>query len=432
MTQIIILFRKYFVDSFFVMLPRLIAIMVSLIALPIILASLPIDDYGKFQFILAIQAWLIVSTGQNITSGAKRGISKGLDGTFIFAFLHRLKFLVMIGLLGIIVSFCLYYIYGFTTFSLLLMIVSLFLIFGYLFQVSYLGFFSAKKEFKKFAFWETITLTIGPFSSAIAAFFTHNVLIFAIVYFFSISFVGWIGWFCVVRKNNLISAYKRREIDKECFSFGKKLILVDLISSTEAQISYFFIGSSFGVANLALFSVANKLKTHFVGFIKRIRTLLYADFARGGGNKLIKLLNFGLKHRIVTLTIIVLFFLLLCIFASYLYINLFLPQEYQDTIIYFVILSFGLPSIALETLMHTLLEANFRYKELTVLQIVPSLIKIALIIFLGFLGGVIGICLGVVLGDWIRLGFYYFLTLKKDLALKLINRSPLLKKLSNF
>lgn len=425
------LFKKYFLDSFFIISPRLISIMVGLIALPITLANLPIDDYGKLQFILAIQAWLIVLSGQDITSGAKRGIAKGLDGTFLFAFFARLKFLTIVGLLGIIVSFCLYYIYEFTTSSLLLIIVSLFLILGFSFQTSYPEFLTAKKRFKSLAIWEGSTLAIAPLLSAVAAFFTHNILIFTITYFGFISIISWIGWFYTVWKNHLILAYKKKGIDQECFSFGKKLIPVQLISSSGIQISYFFIGSFFGVANLAVFSVANNLKKHFTGFIRRARTLFYADFVGTERNKLIRILTAGSKHRKV-FSVLILISLLACMGIAYLYIKIFLPQTYQGAIVYFFILSLGFPAFALQILTRTSLEANFRYKELTVLLTLPKILEIFLIILLGFLFKVIGICFAITLGAWIESGFYYFLTLKKDLVLKLINKSPLLKKLSNF
>jgi len=425
------IFEKYFINSFFVMFPRVASIIVSLTVLPIILANLSINDYGKYQFVLVIQSWLILLSGQNITSGAKRGIAKGFNGTFLFAFFARLRFLVIIGLFGIAVSFFLYYICGLIIFSLLLLIIILFLIFGYPFYVSYPEFLVAQKRFKNLAFWETNTLTIPPLFSAIAAFFTHNILIFIIVYFTSISVISWIGWLYVVKKNHLVLAYRKGEIDKECLSFGKKLIPVEIISSSEAQISSFIIAFFFGVANLAVFSVADKLRAHLAGFIRRIRTLLYADFAKLEKSKLIGISTLGFKYRKAFL-ILILIFLIVCMSIGYLYIKIFLPQIYQMAIVYFLILSLELPAFILETLMGTALEANFRYKEITVLLILPKILEVILIIVSGFLFGIIGICFGIVLGAWIKAGFYCVLTLKKDLILKLINKSPLLKKLSNF
>ena len=426
------LFQRYFKDSFFVVSPQIISLVVGLIALPIILVNLPIADYGKFQFILAFQAFLIVLSGPNITAGAKRGIVQGLEGTFLFAFFKRLKFLIVISLFGIFLSFCLYYIYGFIALSWLLIIASLFLVFGYLFQFSCPEFFTAKKQFKELAFWESAILVLNPTATALAAFLSHNILISALAYFGSLSFVGWIGWIYIIKKNNIILAYKEKKIDRECLSFGKKLIPADLVALTEARISHLIIGFFFGSANLAIFSVAHKLRDNLARLIRRVRTLLYADFVKGEKNEIVKVLNSKSKSRTIALAVIALLCLVFCTLVGYLYIKIFLPQNYQNTLPYFLILSLGLPSIILRVLMQTLLEVNLRYKELTVLFILPNLIKIGLIIVFGFLWGIIGICWAIILGDWIIFGFSYLLSQRKDLFLRLINRFSLLKKLSNF
>lgn len=422
-----ILFKRYFIDSIFLNIHQIAGIFVTLITLPIILANLPMEDYGKLQFIFALQLWLVTLTAGYATMGAKRGIAKGLDGTFLFAFFSRLKFLLIIGLIGFIASFFIYST-GLVTLSLLLVIMSSFLVLGYLPQVSYPEFFVAKKQFKNFAVWRTIASTLVPLASAVTAFLTHNILIYAIIQFGLTALISLVAFFYVIVKNNLISTYKKGEIDKTCFFYGMKLIPASLVFQTSNKMTNFIIGPFFGFTNLAVFSIASKLQEQFSGFSKTLYNLFYSDFARDERDRLIKKIKSKLKQGMIISIFITLGFVL----AGYLYIYLFLPQSYQPTKIYFLILSLGLPAIILQIILHTVLSANLRYKELTVLLILPNLIKIFLIILLGLLFKVIGICFGVVFGAWISFGFYYFLVMKKDLALKLINKSPLLKKLSNF
>src|SRR3989344_3247343 len=81
-------------DSLFLSLPFALSIPVSIITLPIILRNLSIEDYGRFQFVLAVQVWLITLTAGQITLGAQRGIAQGKDGTFLYAFLSRLRFVI--------------------------------------------------------------------------------------------------------------------------------------------------------------------------------------------------------------------------------------------------------------------------------------------------------------------------------------------------
>lgn len=419
------LFQNYFINSFYLILPQFVAVLIGAITLPIILANLPVEDYGLSQFVLTLEVWLVVFSGDNITAGAKRGIAKELDGTFLFAFFARFKLLIIVGLIGLIASFFVYNA-GFNTLALLLAIMCAFLIFGYLFQVSYPEFFIAKKQFKSFAAWQIISSIITAASTTATAFFTHNILMFTIVQFGISTLISWMGWLYIVKKNNLILAYKKGEIDKECVSYGKKLIPADIVSLTAGKISHFIIGPFFGFANLAVFSIANKLRDHFATFIKKVRPLFYADFTKNKKDELIKSLNSKLKYGIIISIIATLF----CIIGGYLYIKLFLPSAYRAAITYFLILSLTLPPIILMLIMHIILEVNFRYKELSAIATIPNLIKIALILVLGSLFKTIGVCWGVVLGQWIIFGFYYFFVFKRESIIKFINNHPWLENLS--
>ena len=419
------LVQRYFVDGFYLIFPQIVAILIGLIALPIILANLPIANYGKWQLVLALQTWIIIFTAANITSASKRGISRGLNGTFLYGFLMRLKLLIPLGILVLGASFY-FKILGQHIFSALLIIIGLYLIFGYLFQLSFTEFLIAKKKFKQWCFWQILNTSISMIGSAIIAYLTKNIIYFALFQLGSATVLGLIAWFLIIKNENLIESYKRGEIDKECRSFGFKLIPVDFINITAGTVSNFIIGPFFGFANLAVFSIANGLRDNFAGFMKLARPLLYSDFSGNKKDKLIKVLNSKLKYGIIG-SIIITFF---CIIAGYLYIKLFLPQVYQVAIIYFLILSLTLPPVMLQIIIYVILEVNFRYKELSALAIVPALIKIVLILLLGLLLGIVGICWGVVLGAWISFAFYYFLTMKRDFVVQFIQRHPWLEKIS--
>jgi len=412
-----LLLREYSLNSIFVFYPQITLVIVGLVTLPIILANLPIEDYGNLQFVLALQVVFIALTGGNITAGAKRGIAKGLDGTFLFAFLSRLRIMTAVSLLGFITSFFLY-INGWQTISLLLAISSAYLLLGYLFQISYQQYFIAKKQFKQLAIWEVTSSVSMAAAITVSAYLTHNILIFAAVQFGWMTVTGWLGWLYVVRKNGLIAAYKKELTDGECVPYGRKLIPADLIVLIAYRISHYIIGPVFGYSNLAVFSVAFNLNSRIAGFMKEARPLLYSDFALLEEEKLIKAATHRLKYGIVISLAITLVFVV----AGYLYISLFLPAIYQMALTYFFILALALPSILIGITLQVMLEVNFRYRELTILATVPSLIKIALIIGLGLSFGVIGICWGIAIGAWIRFAFYYLITLKRETVRQYLNR----------
>jgi len=406
------LFQKYFTDSFFLNAPLVINAAIALVTLPIILANLPIADYGKWQFVLSFQVWVIVFSGTNITFASKRGIAKGLDGTFIYAFLKRFKLFFCISSLILFVAF--YFKFsGNLIFSYLITIIGLYLIFGYLFQISFLQFLIAKKRFKEWSIWQILISSVSLIGSAIIASLTKNIVYFALFQLGSITILSWIGWFWIVKKEKLIESYKRGEIDKECVPYGLKLIPVDLVTVTSGKLSHFIIGPFFGFSNLAIFSVANKLRDAIANLIKSARPLLYTDFARKGKEELIRIVNpYLIKIGMVGAGVVA-----ISIVAGWIYIQFLLPPSFHQAIVYFCILTLGLPAGVITIILHTVLESHLRHKELTIANIIPNLIKIILILALGYWGKIIGVCLALTISMWISFIFYYIVIFKPTFLL---------------
>jgi len=421
------LFQKYLTSSFFLNAPLVINTLIALATLPVVLVNLPIAEYGKWQFFLAVQMWLVASTAGNITVASKRGIAKGMDGTFIYAFLARLKLLFSAGFLVLGVAFAFKILRG-NNISVLLAIIGLYLIFGYLFQISFFEFLIAKKRFREWCFWQILIFSVSIVGSTLAAFLTKNIIYFALVQLGSVGLLGFIAWLWIVTKDNLVKSYKKVEIDKECVHYGLKLIPVDLVLITASKVSHFLIGTFFGFANLALFSVANKLRDKFAGIIKSVRPLLYADFAKIEGRQLIRVIN----RHLLKIGAFGIFLTFLFIGVGWFYMKFFLPESFQKASVYFAILALGLPAGILAIVLHTILESHLRYKELTVIGIIPNLLKIILILAFGCLWRITGVCFALTISGWLSFGFYYLLTLKKHLVLDTFIQYPLQKKISKF
>lgn len=420
-------FQKYSTATFFLNAPLVIKMLIALITFPIVLANLPIADFGKWQFVIALQAWVLSFSAANITLASKRGIAKELNGTFFYAFLARLKLLLPVGILVLCTSFYLKIVVK-DIFSILLTIVGLYLIFGYLFQTSFYEFLIAKKRFKEWCFWQIFITSISVIGSAIIAYFTKNIIHFISFQLGSTTLLSWIAWLRIVKGENLIESYKKGEIDKECVPYGLKLIPISIISITAGKLSHFIIGPFFGFTDLAIFSVVNNLKDKCAGIIKSSHPLLYADFAKIERKKLIKIINLYLiKIGIMGLLLTFGF-----IGVSWFYIIFFLPETFHKAIVYFAILSLGLSPGLSSMVLHVVLESHLRYKELSVVQVVSNLVKIILIITFGYLWQIIGICIALTISGWVSFGFYYLLTVKKDFVVVNIKRFSFLKKLSNF
>lgn len=420
------LFQKYFSGTFFLNAPLVINTVVALVAFPIILTNLPVAAYGKWQFVLALQFWVLSISGSHITLASKKGIAQGLDGTFFYAFLARLKLLIPLSFIILVAAFYLKSL-EYPTFSILSVIIGFYLIFGYLFQTSFYEFLVAKKRFKERCFWQILIPLISIVGSALVAYLTKNIIYFVVFQLGSTTILSWIAILLLLKKERIIESYRRGEVDKECVPYGLKLIPANLVYVTAYLVSHFIIGPFFGFANLAIFSVANKLKEKFASITKNFYPLIYADFAKREKDELIKMIKFHLiKVGSFGIILVSVF-----IFTGWFYIKFFLPKGYQQATVYLAILALGLIPGVLTIVLHTILESHFCYKELTVINIIPSLLRIVLVLIFGYLWRIIGICFALAVTNWITFGFYYLLTIKEKYVTKFIERHRFIRNLAS-
>lgn len=401
------LFKRYFIGSFFLTLPQIVSIAITLVTFPIVLSHLRPEDYGLFQFVLAIQVWLNALTAEYSTTGSQRGLARGFNGTFVFSLIYRLRFIIPLGVATLFSSGILYY-FDQAKLSIILFLMGLYFIIGYLPQVSYNSVFIAKKQFKYFSFFKSLDSVIIPIASAIAAYTTSSVLVYALVHFGSTTLVGWAGLIFAVKKNNLWKAYKEKNIDQSVKKYGLRLIPSALVVQASNKVTDFIIGPFFGFANLALYSVANSLETRARSLIKVVHLLIYPDFAKREWHDLKK----RIKTKLISGFIISWIFVIGFSIIGYLYIYLFLPDFYLISGIYLIILLLGFPAKILQAILQTAFDSALRHKEMSYLLIPPYLIKILIIIVLGFSFGIYGMIWGLSLFAWLYFFFTYILFIK--------------------
>jgi O-antigen/teichoic acid export membrane protein len=229
-------------------------------------------------------------------------------------------------------------------------------------------------------------------------------------------------------REGIFREYREGAIERECVPYGLKLIFVELVNATANKLPYVYIVPYFGYINLALFAVADKLRERAGGILRSIRSLLYADFAQAQRKDIIKYIGRNMSR----VGLIGLAFAFLFLAAVWFYIKYFLPAEFLVSLKYFMILSCAIPAITMSVVLHTFLESHLRYKELTVIGVIPNVIKILLILMCGFLGGIIGICVALSVSAWVTFLFYYILTVRYDDVYRIFIKSLLFVRLSNF
>lgn len=416
-----LLFKRYSSSSLLVSAPQIISMIVGIITLPIILNNLPTKDYGVLQFVLTIQLWMIVFSGGNITLGSKKGIAEGKDGTFLYAFLKRLKLLLAIGILGILVAVFLWNnsYFAIDNLARLFLILNLYLIFGYLPQTAYSEYFIAKKKFKELAVCRIFSGTLTQVGAVLVAFLYKDIVLFSIAQFGLLAITGWISVGYVLIKYKILLHYRKREIETECYYYGLKLIPSQVIQASASYLSNFVIGPFFGFMNLAIFSIATKLEILLRNsFTSMFYSLFYSDYVdrgREGSLRIIKSkMNFTLILSFLIATLLYL--------SGYVYIRFFLPPVYHSSILYFFILILGFPAYMLQIGIKTMLEAFFYHKELTVIAIVPNILFIVLILLFGLWFGVAGIAFATTVNAWITFALYYIIVFHKESVWRFLRR----------
>lgn len=397
-------------DAFFLNISVVANILSRAITLPIILPNLPIEDYGLLQFVMALEIWFAIFTVPHVSSGAKRGIARGLEGTLLFSYLVRLPLFLFASLFICITAIVLRIIGGFEILSILLFLFSGLLLLGTLSQETWRQFLVAKKKFRQYAFWRSITLVLTPIGGAIAAVQTHSIIAFALVQFGLSALLSITAFIYVVWKHDLVFSYKEGHIDKEIVGYGIRMLPVSFAQPIAEKGAALIIGPFFGFTNLAMFAVADKMTEFFRTFLKSSYSLFYADFSKLYWGTLVR----KMKEHFSLLLFFSIIISIPFILVGYFYIHFFLPESYQLVKLYLLILGLGLPPIVFKNIIQAMLESDFRSREILFLSVVPNIIRLSSFIIGGLLFGIMGIIWAIVLSAWVESGFYYFMVTKSN------------------
>jgi O-antigen/teichoic acid export membrane protein len=415
------LYVRYSTTAILLAIPQIVAVVVGFSTLPVILKYLSHEDYGALQFVLAVQAWIVVFSGTNVTTGAKKSIVDGKDGTLWYACYMRMKllfpFACLLGVGALVLEVTDYFFVG--NLAKLSFLVSIFLMGAYVPSVTYQEYFIAKNKFKDLAIWRIVSsLTIGG-TSAFAAWYFHNIFFFLGLQLLAMAIVGWGGMIWVGVREKVFSSYRRGEVDTGCYAYGVKMIPSQIIQTTASSLSSFVVGPFFGFIQLAIFSVASKIEVLCRNFLtSSLYTIFYSDFAQRDPRDVKKILyHYGLH------TFLISFLLGFCmwLFGS-MYIYMYLPESYKVASIYLGILALGFPAYVIQIILKTVLEAFWLHKELIFIAIVPNVLFIVCIVAFGFIMGIIGFCIATVVHAWITAFLYCILVFYKDTVKKYVAR----------
>lgn len=414
------IFEKKKNGFFFLNLFQIINVVVAVATLPVILSNIAIAAYGQWQFILALQALAVVISVPHVTDGSKRGLANGKYGTFFYALIKRAKLLIISSIVFLFLSIYFFFTER-TALSFLSGISVVYLFSNLLIPLSIGEYFIAKGEFRFWSIWQFVMSPLSRLGSTVVALATHSIVAFAFFQAFYGAAVCTSALFFLIIKRNLWKQYRRREFDVGCYQYGLKYLPIDVIGAISYKLAEVLIATFLGFTTLAIFSVAKEIRNQISNALKVVGPLFYADFARQNMEKIIR----SLQKNLLTIIVMGIPVAILAVFCGVIYIFYLLPAEFVSSIKILFILSIGLPLVIPLTILHTILSAHFRYRALAAAVIIPQLIEIILIIFLGFWWGVIGISIAMAIYSFTGFLFYYLVTIKRDVFIHLVQQSKL-------
>ncbi len=392
--------KRYGKNGLFFVSIQAVVVAVQLFVLPFLTHVFTPSEFGIFQFSQALINWFALFTIGNATLGSKKGIIEGKNGTILYAFRQRFKYVALLSLVSFVCAgVC--FLLGKPLLPWTFVTVGFFLLLGYLPQVSFPQMYIAKNRFDLFAFWQALTVIGSQAITVLVAFLTKNVVLAMAAQYLSFALLCIIAFVSGIYKYHMKEAYQKGEIDTSCVPYGKKLLPVDVVQGTAGTVHNFILGPIFGFAALAVFSVASRIDVLFRALISSGHYLLYKDFVETDFEDLKK----HFKQKISFLLFASFLFCIFLFVASFWYIQTFLPASYHVAILYTGILILGLPALLLQSIIQTALESRLKAKSQQVAIYVSQGIRIVFLL-IGGIFGVVGISIAMTVSAWVSLVCY--------------------------
>jgi O-antigen/teichoic acid export membrane protein len=406
-------FQKKKKGFFFLNVPNVVNVLITVITLPILLRSLSLEAYGQWQYVLAFQSFAVVFTAAQTTSASKRGIALNKAGTFYFALKKRLQLALIPSLLFLILAEFFLLKNEVTLGYLCLMSIG-YLSINNIFVLSLSEYYIAKQQFARWSLWQIMTSTVSTILGCVVAIYTKNILFFVLSILIYTTGIVFIELVRVSKRDRLLATFKARDYDDSCFMYGLKSLPNDSLGALSLKLADIIIANTFGYKELAIFSVAQKIRNVLANVLKMLGPLTYVEFAK-------QKLEFGMEKIKRSLAVSFLGgtgMAIVAVLSSSVYISFFLPAEYQSAILYVFILALSIPFVIPTTFLYTFLDAHLRYRAITFATVIPNIIKILLILFFGYTFGLVGFAIALSVHMVFSFLFFMIAVYKKDQVTK--------------
>jgi len=350
---------------------------------------LPKETYGNYKYILSITGILAISALSKIDTAVILAVARDFEGIVKEAFKTKIKW-GLLGSLGALIIAGYFFIENNLIFALSFLIAAVFLPLMESSQI-YLAYLSGKKLFALQAKYNSIIRIVSSLGIIAVLFLTKNIIFIILTYF---------ALYTLLRIYFLHRTLKElppnQKTDPQFIPYGKQLsflrIFVDIANYLDKILVFKFLGA----VQLAIYIFAVIPVDQINTILQSVRLIAMPKFSSGSENKIKKALPGKIiKAMLITIVLVVIYILL----APYLY-QIFFPQ-YSESINYsrfYALLLILFPM----TLIPSYFQAKIKKKEVYIFSLVPSSIRIVLLLILAPGYGIIGVISAIILASVIN------------------------------
>jgi len=353
------------------------------------------EFYGTYLFIINTTQFFAFLGFNGISQSIIQSVSSGYKYFYITA-IKKLIILSLSGTLAIFTYSIVYSVFYEFNLNILISLIFISITFPFLNSVSRYNFYlEGESNFKKEFKYQLISYVILVSYLMILIFLTKNIILHFIL--LRLTNIGLYSYFTYKNFKIIKNTFKDKVLDKKALKYGIDLTKYNIITLISSNINNLIVGSFFGPATLAFFTVGKGLSTKINSLIKPSFSVLLTRYSQK---------NSKMSKKFLFLLIIgsiILFIGNILILPIYLQI---LFPKYLDSISYGIAYAF----ILLVTPSNIVLGYYFRGKaQIKIIrnsQIIPDVLTLFLIFPLLMFFGIYGLILNVFLRFLIRLIIY--------------------------
>lgn len=382
-------------NGFFVFLNQMIAIVNGIGLYFIIGRYLPKEIYGEYKYLLSLFSLFSIATLTGMDSALINAVAKGYDASLYKAFKTKL-FYGSLGSLAAIIAGVYYAIQQNANLAFGLFALA---VFAPLINASsiYGAFFSAKKEFKRVAFFSSIGTLIAFCGMALAFIFIRNPA-WLFVAFLGTSLVSIIGFIYAHR------SVQNQKVDGTMTKYALHLSALDILGIIASNIDSVIAFHVLGSGALATYAIAIIPGDQLKGILKTVTSIALPKFA----SRSISQIHEGIRRKLLLFTLASVILIAVYIFAAPFLFRLLLPQ-YVTAVFYSQIYSLSIILAMPATMLSTLFVAKELKKELTQFNILSYSSQLILLFVGTWLYGLWGLIISRIISRAIMLLIGYVL-----------------------